>query len=116
MYYLRLSDGTDGTPTLVYYCRHCGHEDLESGEEKTCVLRTDVKRGASSYELSVNEFTKLDPTLPRIRTIRCPNQECPSVTDSATNEVLFLRYSKADMKYLYMCAHCDTTWRTDEQR
>ena len=119
MYYLRLSSSaepSDTTPVLIYYCRHCGHEDSEVGAEKTCVLRTDIKQGSTNYEMSVNEFTKLDPTLPRIRTIRCPNQECPSVSDTVQNEVLYMRYSKRDMKYLYMCAHCDTTWRTDEQR
>ena len=115
MYYLRLAEGSDTDPALIYYCRHCGHVDTEVGAEKTCVLRTDIDQ-SNSYELSVNEFTKLDPTLPRIRTIRCPNQQCPSVEEGVTNEVLYMRYSKADMKYLYMCAHCDTTWRTDEQR
>ena len=41
-------------------------------------LRTDITRNTKTYEHMVNEYTKLDPTLPRTTTIKCPNQECKS--------------------------------------
>ena len=63
----------------------------------------------------MNEYTKLDPTLPRIKTIKCPNQTCLSNSDNAENEVLYIRYDDTNIKYIYMCAHCDTTWKTGNQ-
>ena len=32
----------------------------------------------------INEYTKLDPTLPRITTIKCPNIECISNKEDET--------------------------------
>ena len=64
----------------------------------------------------MNEYTKEDPTLPRITTIRCPNSDCPSNQEDGTREVIYLRYDDTNMKYIYMCAKCDTMWKTDEQK
>jgi rubrerythrin len=153
----------------------------------------------------VNEYTKYDPTLPRINSIKCPNQECESNTmsggggsgsgtgadagkikikkaattkslkkyvDSANKsaaeamesakesekilkaieeeeaaeaqeeaqaqakktssslaenevvnysndatkskrEVMYIRYDDINMKYVYVCVYCNTTWKTD---
>jgi DNA-directed RNA polymerase subunit M/transcription elongation factor TFIIS len=153
------------------------------------------------YTHIVNEYTKYDPTLPRINTIKCPNQECSSngfaggvgktaskaaskaaekaaskleekatkaaskAAEKATKaaekaaskaadkkktgleqvleqqeeieeaqaeqqekaqtlveasgennrEVIYIRYDDINMKYVYLCVHCDTTWRTDNR-
>lgn len=107
----------------------------------------------------------MDPTLPRINNIKCPNSQCgsnPSVADAAAvirmkqrprahdvgsgageeeeqyedvddgaldgaqdagnftfstrepepREVIYIRYDEMNMKYVYMCAVCDTVWNT----
>jgi hypothetical protein len=93
----------------------------------------------------VNKYTKLDPTLPRISTILCPNTECPcnrnhnptqyadratimgiaeeeatqlgssaeAADDATPREVIYLRYDDTNMKYIYLCAVCNTIWNTE---
>ena len=120
MYYLKL---TEEENKLTHYCRHCGNEDANLTAKDACVSTTEYKRTEQKYAHVVNQYTKLDPTLPRTRMIRCPTQTCPSNAapsdkDSVTTperEVLYIRYDDVSMKYLYMCTHCDTMWTTDEQ-
>ena len=195
MYYLKISD-VEGiiSNTLIYYCRNCGNEDASLGEETICVSDIQLKRSEQKYTHIVNEYTKYDPTLPRINSIKCPNQECVSnamsggggtskktatatatakslkkYVDSATKsaadamasakesektlkaielqvadaqaqaddaededeaqkksslaenesgtktnrEVMYIRYDDINMKYVYVCVHCNTTWKTD---
>jgi len=83
-----------------------------------------------TFSQVVNKYTKLDPTLPRINTIRCPNDECPSNRKSAgaggggaeaedkkekKSEVIYLRYDDTNLKYVYLCAKCDKVWNTEQQ-
>jgi len=195
MYYLKIQDedGVIGN-TLIYYCRNCGHEDKTLSTTNICVSDIQLRSSEKKYTHIVNEYTKYDPTLPRINTIKCPNQDCisngagktmkggagkeeghtkktarmpkattgrktkaqkeaeaieaalNSVNQSAikaqesaaqleatlaiaeeeeevhsaepkTNnrEVIYIRYDDTNMKYVYLCAHCDTTWRTDNR-
>jgi len=79
MYYLKISDEEGGSEnTLIYYCRNCGHEDKNITAENVCVSETQLRRSEKKYSQMVNEYTKYDPTLPRINTIKCPNHECIS--------------------------------------
>ena len=129
MYYLKIGgtedkesdpDSTGATSsspdenTLIYYCRHCGHEDNTLASSNICVANTQLAYSTQKYTHTVNEFTKVDPTLPRTTSIRCPNQSCPSNLDKKSREVIYLRYDDANMRYLYMCAVCNYTWKTDE--
>jgi DNA-directed RNA polymerase subunit M/transcription elongation factor TFIIS len=213
MYYLKISD-EDGNigDTLIYYCRNCGHEDTTLNTTNICVSDMQLLTSEKKYTHIVNEYTKYDPTLPRINTIKCPNQECSSngfaggvgktaaekaskaaekaskaaekaaskleekamkaaskaaekaskaaekaaskaankkktgleqvleeqkeieeaqaeqqeqeqekaqtlVEASGENnrEVIYIRYDDINMKYVYLCVHCDTTWRTDNR-
>ena len=77
MYYLKIRD-EENTNSLVYYCRNCGHEDSSLTADSVCVSDTQLRRSEQKYTHIVNEYTKHDPTLPRINTIKCPNQECSS--------------------------------------
>ena len=219
MYYLKIRD-EENTNSLVYYCRNCGHEDSSLTADSVCVSDTQLRRSEQKYTHIVNEYTKHDPTLPRINTIKCPNQECssnlgvgghpPSAphggdlnlnlnfeggagkgkgkgkgtgTDTSTNtstvkktitvnkpattkkskiatireeekeeesatmkesahtvesnaivaashaiaashaeafshsdrEIIYIRYDDINMKYIYLCARCDTMWKTDNR-
>ena len=109
MYYVTLDESDENK--LTYKCRRCGHVDelLES----VCVLKTQLKRGAHQYQHMVNEYTKLDPTLPRIRNLKCPNPECKFNKEDKTAEVIYVRYDDNNLKYLYICVECDTTWKTN---
>jgi DNA-directed RNA polymerase subunit M/transcription elongation factor TFIIS len=113
MYYIGISE-KDGN-RLSFYCRNCGHVDETAASENTCVLKTQIKRGEQTYNHIINEYTKLDPTLPRIYNIDCPNSACKTNTavPKKQAEVLYIRYDDDNLKYLYMCATCDTAWRTN---
>ena len=118
MYYLRLKkdnkDNEDGEDALIYYCRNCGNEDasLVSNLNNLYVSRTDIKTSIN-YKNIINKYTKLDPTLPRIKNIDCPNKECESNqiieskdgnTIKSEKEIIYIRYD--DKKYeihLFMC-------------
>ena len=118
MYYLKIDN--DDSNQLIYYCRNCGNEDKILNKENICVLETTVRETEERQTQTINEYTKYDPTLPRISTIRCPNDECPSNLDEADpkkeeREVIYIRYDDVNMKYIYMCAKCNTIWKTDEQ-
>jgi hypothetical protein len=184
MYYLKIRDDDDdnkGGNSLIYYCRNCGHENTTLTSENVCVSETQLRRSEQKFTHMVNEYTKYDPTLPRINTIKCPNQECISNSQTggaakkttaatkkpvikikskttkkstkaaaseqeqatATNvetaaieeedlaenlaeesmistptnnrEVIYIRYDDINMKYVYLCVHCDTTWKTDNR-
>lgn len=115
MYYIRVS--ADDGNKLIYYCRNCGNEDDIVSNENICVSKTNFKRTEQKYNHLINEYTKMDPTLPRINTIKCPNGNCSS-NESGDNplarEVIFLRYDDTNMLYVYLCAKCDTVWKTDQ--
>lgn len=111
LYYLKLKD--DSQNNLIYYCRHCGHETNEFDSKNVCVLNTQIKRTDEKYTHVVNEYTKFDPTLPHIKTIKCPNQTCKGSTSQS--DIIYLRYDDVNIKYVYMCTHCDTTWKTNDQ-
>ena len=113
MYYIRISDKE--TDSLVYYCRNCGDEDTDLKGE-TLMISQSINMGSDQkYKYMFNKYTALDPTLPRTNAIRCPNQECESNTkEDVPREVIYLRYDDKNMKYLYVCTACNTTWKTDE--
>jgi len=124
MLYIRLLE--EGSNTLVYYCRNCGETNQTITKENICILHTDIVSKEKAYLHEVNEYTKLDPTLPRTNNIKCPNQSCKSnhnpAIDGETsqeepikNDVIYLRYDDINMKYIYICTVCDKIWKTSEQ-
>jgi hypothetical protein len=102
---------------LTYYCRHCGNRDASTVEEGVCVLDTQLKKGEQNFSHIINPYTKMDPTLPRIYNVRCPNMECKTNHSGAKEpaEIIYIRYDDDNMKYLYICCDCDTTWKTNDK-
>jgi len=112
MLYIKVGEGEQDT--LLYYCRRCGSESLV-GEDKMCVSKTTFKRSDQKAVLAINEHTKLDPTLPRTTTIKCPNESCPSNEEGKESEVIYIRYNEENLAYVYLCSSCDTVWKTDSK-
>jgi len=113
MYYIRIN--ADDSNTLVYYCRNCGQEDKFISSENVCVSKTHIKKNESSFNHIINKYTKLDPTLPRINNILCPNPDCSTNTNGKEREIIYIRYDDTNMKYIYLCSECETVWKTDER-
>jgi DNA-directed RNA polymerase subunit M/transcription elongation factor TFIIS len=114
MYYLKIME--DDGNSLIYYCRNCGHENNTLTAENVCVSDTQIKRSEDQYVHIVNEYTKYDPTLPRINTIDCPNSKCASNQEGekVEREIIYIRYDDTNMKYMYVCAICNTNWKNDK--
>lgn len=117
MYYITIAD----TNELMYYCRKCGHQDasIEVNTSTMTVSKITTKVD-KSYGHIINRYTKYDPTLPRINTIQCPNEECDTnkaVANSSAScssvdrEIIYIRYDDINMKYVYLCTCCDTVWK-----
>lgn len=111
MYYIRVNDNNPNQ--LVYYCRQCGNEDTNITNNNICVSKLQIKKNDLSFNHMINKYTKMDPTLPRINTILCPNPECKTNTKNVEREIIYIRYDETNMKYVYVCSTCDTVWKTD---
>ncbi len=111
MYYLRIDEQNPNK--LDYYCRNCGHEDKLLAHENMCVSKTYIKKNDQSFNHIINEYTKLDPTLPRVSTILCPNPDCETNTNNVKREIIYIRYDDTNMKYVYLCSECSTIWQTN---
>lgn len=109
MYYISAS-GND----LTYYCRSCGFKDSELTDAGVTVLKTQFKASTSSVGHMVNRYMKYDPTLPRKKNMVCPNATCAITHDES--DIIYMRYDDDNMKYLYICAKCDTSWKTDDKK
>lgn len=103
-------DTTDES-TLRRICKCCGY--VESDERGGLVLETNLKETTNEgYKVLVNEFTKTDPTLPHVDTIKCPKVDCASNAGGAKRDVTYLKYDAVNLKFLYICNVCDTQWRS----
>ena len=114
MYYVRLDASNPNK--LVYYCNKCGTEDKTIIDENVIICKTQIKKSEQSFNHIINKYTKLDPTLPRISNILCPNPECDTNKKGEKREIIYIRYDDTNMKYVYLCSTCDTIWKTDEQK
>jgi len=115
MYYMSIHPNDENK--LAYYCRFCGHTDDQIGKESMCILNTSIKKGKQQFHHIINEYTKLDPTLPRIYNIPCPNASCKTNLDAETKEkreILYMRYDDDNLKFVYICTTCDETWTTND--
>ena len=113
MYYIRIN--AENPNKLVYYCRNCGNEDQLLAIDNVCVSKTQIKKSEQSFNHIINKYTKLDPTLPRINKVLCPNAECKTNTEDAEREIIYIRYDDTNIKYVYLCSTCDTIWKTNEK-
>lgn len=108
-YYLYLNQSKN--KTLRRVCRNCGYE--EETDKGGLILEMDLKEKTSEgYKILMNEFTKNDPTLPHVNTIKCPNEGCGTNTSGQAKDVIYLKYDAVNMKFLYICNVCDAQWRS----
>jgi len=112
MFYIKISEKSAND--LSYYCRKCGNENDTITVENVSVSKMAIKNEDDDHFSNViNQYTKLDPTLPRVNHILCPTTDCP--TNSADRpiprEIIYIRYDDKNIKYIYLCSTCDTVWK-----
>ena len=97
---------------LRRYCKNCGYS--EKDDKGGIILETNLQEKVSEgYKVILNEFTRLDPTLPHVKNIKCPNNDgCKSNKGQADTDVIYLKYDGIHMKYLYICNVCGEQWRS----
>jgi ribosomal protein L37AE/L43A len=94
MYYIRLSE--EDPNSIIYYCRSCGHENKNISLNSVTISKTSFKNTKQKYNSILNKYTKLDPTLPRINTIKCPNQSCKSNHEGREEEAVVVESKKKE--------------------
>ena len=61
------------TGKLNYKCKKCKNfVDLNKVNKKSYLIKTNIQKKKASYDYIINEYTKYDNTLPRIKHISCP--------------------------------------------
>ena len=114
MYYTSV-DPNDSNK-LIYYCRNCGNTDNNISSSNVSVFKMQLKKSEQEFSHMINPYTKLDPTLPRVNKVLCPNAECATNTKDEPREIIYIRYDTVNMKYAYLCATCDTVWKTEDKK
>lgn len=96
---------------LSYVCRTCGH--TETDDKGGLILEMNVQqRSSEGYKILLNEFTKYDPTLPHMKTIKCPSGDCPTNKGEKERDIIYMKYDPVNLKYIYICNVCDHQWRS----
>lgn len=114
MLYLSIAEGDSNK--LAYYCRNCGHRDNENNINGIMsVSNIQLVDETTTMSHIINKYTKLDPSLPRINRIPCPNPVCTTNTDGTEREIIYIRYDETNIKYVYLCSTCDFTWKTNDK-
>ncbi len=93
--------------TAFYKCMNpvCSYEK-EITQENPIVYEHNLQQDMS-IQYSMNPYLKLDPTLPRFTTMKCPNQACTI----KPSDVVGVKLDATNVVWMYQCAHCDTTWK-----
>jgi DNA-directed RNA polymerase subunit M/transcription elongation factor TFIIS len=108
---VRPADDGDVKQELRRYCKSCGYS--EADKQGGLILETNLQEKVSEgYKIILNEFTRLDPTLPHVKNIKCPNTACKTNTGQAEPDVINIKYDATNLKYLYICNVCGEQWRS----
>jgi DNA-directed RNA polymerase subunit M/transcription elongation factor TFIIS len=113
MYYISIEP--DDPNKLIYYCRNCGNKDSTISVKDVTVSKVQLKKSEQEFSNVINKYTKLDPTLPRVSNILCPNGDCLTNKEDKPREIIYIRYDDTNMKYVYLCSTCNTVWKTEDQ-
>ena len=99
---------------LVYYCITCGN--IKEYNKDTIInpkLYHQNYQIDKSYITFNNELLCSDPTLQKVDD---PDIVCPSYTRSNLKKeeqnIIYYIYDTDNMKYLYICSHCKSSWKT----
>ena len=107
MYYIKI----DEDKTLLYYCRNCGNIDTDL-EQNFKITNTNIVDKNNSYNNFVNDYTRYDNTLPRVKELTCINEQCESHNpdNKKDKNILLIRVNEDEMKYINVCGVCNTIW------
>ena len=96
------------SPKLYLYCKKCQNKQEYIGN----LLYNNDHYIDLSESINSNKFINYDITLPHIKSdnIKCPNSECISITEEKQSDIIYIKYDKDNMKYIYSCNYCGQKW------
>lgn len=113
---MTLSEKGGGDTDVLLKCPSCGYKELMNPKTsiESLVSRTVLNSGSSasgaSSGVGITDYTYVDPTLPHVKNIPCPNSSCMSRTDETKRDVILLNTKPNEMQFLYTCTLCRTIW------
>jgi hypothetical protein len=99
----------EGEGTVLLKCRNCTYS-----EPAPALLYEHNLREDTTARLVVNPYLAQDPTLPRFKTIQCPNAECPS--RGKESDIVGVKLDAINVVWMYQCAVCSTSWKQASRR
>ncbi len=107
MMYIR----TGAARPAAYTCKMCDNEELLSPDGAAVVVTDNqLLDGSVKYRRFLTPYLADDVTVPHVSNIVCPNADKCTKPETATNDVIVVKYDAERLKYLYMCAHCKHYW------
>jgi len=102
---------------LTKYCKHCTFSKTQEANTGAVKIGTTLYSEDDLLYLQYqNRYLRCDPTLPRVNDpgIKCPNGDCKESREKP--QVLYVKYHPVNMKYLYCCDYCGTTWNKNSSK
>jgi len=95
---------------LTRKCKNCNFT-IEEGITAECIVSSARGDTNVNYKKYMSKYIKFDPTLPRVNNIKCANADKCTKAATQDDEIIYIKYDHINMKYLYMCCHCDHFWK-----
>lgn len=102
---------------MELYCKNCGsHRLMPDGH---VISSRSIQSGDAVDPMHfIHPHMKHDPSMPLSRDMECPNREsCPVYKNEGEQaleqSVMYAKYDHDNMRYVYMCTHCDTVFHGD---
>ena len=101
--------------SLQYSCKNCGYEPPKTDiVADCCIYSKEYDFNEISYQYVINDYTCIDPTLPRVNDIKCVNTECETNQEGYNpddREVVYIKYDKNKLYFVYICCKCNKVWK-----
>ena len=96
------------TYKLYLYCKACENK-IEYNQD--LIYDNDFNIDLSE-SINNNKLINYDLTLPHIhnKNIKSPNEGCVSIKENKLSDIIYIKYDKEDMKYIYSCNYCGQKW------
>ena len=84
---------------------------LDKKSEIRKIILTEVEDDVVGPRNGSDEIISENPTTMYLSGVLFPKET--NVETDVKSDVLYLRYDENNLKYLYLCSICDTTWKTN---
>jgi DNA-directed RNA polymerase subunit M/transcription elongation factor TFIIS len=108
--YLKIEKKENDKVTLQRQCRNCTYKAQYETTDNKCIYTNPYNIDKLKYYIKKKANLRYDPTIPHIDSIPCPNKDCGSYTEGASNDVFYVCLDNQKLLYLYVCNNCMEHW------